>query len=846
MISFADLFTKPRRAARSYCELLPWFGMVAPGLVLCHDGSLLAAFALEGNDVEGKDDFYADQKIDFLQSALRTLNDRCTLWSVQERRFVTGYLRNDFGNPVAAQIDSEWEASCSARKNARVTQRFFLGYRFPNRSEAFFEALKSELDANEGKLGPALVEIMRRRLTGHGAIAGVRGQLADMAHEFEKIIASFLGIVGTHLGFQRLEGAEFLGELYARANIASPPGQVEPPSHLAYLNSYLASDSLERQNDLLRFRGLSTDRYVAALSMTSTPLEAHSRYVDQLMAQDCEYVLVQTFRFVDRVAAEKAIQDAEMFYRSEVKSVMTRVAERLFDTDSEKVNTGNLHLAQDAQDALVELTVGEVVYGYYNLTVLALGETPREATAAVDLVGSSLRANSFTVIRERQGLMSAFLTTLPGNSDATLRWKLASTANVADLAPIRTISRGETSHPLFSRLLGHTVPPLCRFPTPSGITYDWNPHEQDIGHTAIIGGTGAGKTSLVTLLLSQFTKYQPSQAYIFDKDHSLMMATVLLGGRHIDMGKGDAVKGMNPVRSMLRNGDDDRLRQWIEILVRADGHEVTGSEASTLHTAIQQLKHSPESHWRLSSLYALVAGQNVDLASKFAAYVDRSDEDGFGQSGSHARYFDNEDDNFELARMVGMECGGVLSDKKVATPFLDYAFYCIERTLDGTTPTLIYCEEVWYLLANEQFAARFEDWLRTFRKKRAFLMFATQGLTELAALPNCASMVQNIPTQVLLPSVTGSVLAQADLYREVFNINDEHLSLLASAIPKRDYLLVRPNVTRLVNTQMPRTLIAINEATTQGAKREAVLQYAQSGMADWQERFMREVLKLED
>jgi type IV secretion/conjugal transfer VirB4 family ATPase len=844
VISYQDLFTKPRREAHSYGDLLPWFGMVSPGLVLCQDGSLLAAFAVDGSDVEGKEDYYADQRIDILQTALRSLNDRCTLWSVQERRFVDGYVANQFENPVAAQIDREWEEACGRRRNARLTQRFFLTYNFPNKSEAFFEKLRAELEANDGRALSAVGSVLRRRFSEKGAVAQVRGQLAEMAHEFEKVVASFANVLSTGLGFNRLEGAEFLGELYARANVASPRGPVRQPQSLAYLNTMLAADSIERQHDLLRFQGVSQERYVAALSMEGTPLEAHSRQVDQLMGLDCEYVLVQTFRVVDRLVAEKEIQKREQFYRTEVKSVLTRVAERVFNTESDKVNTGNLHLAQDAQDALVELTVGDLAYGYYNMTVLALGDTPRTANGAIDLVASSLRANGFTVIRERHGLMSALLTTFPGNANATLRWKLASTANLADLAPIRTISRGERIHPLISRDFGYDVPPLCRFLTPWGVTYDWNPHEGDLGHTAIVGGSGAGKTSLMTLLLSQFTKYRPSQAFIFDKDHSLMMATVLLGGKHIDMGRGQQVRAMNPVRTMLRNGDDEELRQWIEVLISADGHEVTGTEATSINAAIQYLRQQHEDHWRLRGLYALIAGQNAELAAKFSAYVDRSGDEDFGQSGSHAAYFDNDEDSLTLSSIVGLECGGLLDDKKVATPFMQYAFYCINKTLDGKTPTFIFAEEAWYLLSNPVFAAKMEDWLRTFRKKRAFLMFATQGLDELARLPNLGSFITNIPTQILLPSMKSSVREQSDLYRDVFGINEAQMQLLAQAIPKRDYLLVRPNTTRLVNTQMPSTLIAINEATTQEAKRELVLQYAAHGGPGWEVRFLREVLGL--
>ena len=839
MLSFEDLFTKPRRAARSYGELLPWFGMVSPGLVLCHDGSLLACFSVEGEDVEGKEDFYVDQRIEILQTAMRTLNDRCTIWSVQERRFVDGYLKNDFGNPVARVIDKEWQKACADRRNARITQHFFVGYNFPNKSEASFQALRAEPIENDGRAFPAVSSLMKRRFSERGAITRVRGQLGEMAHEFEKMLAGFSGVVSRGMGFHRLEDGEFLGQLYARANLASPAGPVRPPQHLSYLNTLLAADTVERQHDLVRFKGPVQERYAAALSMTGTPPEAHSHHIDQLMALDCEYVLVQCYRILDRGVAEKAIQDAEMFYRSEVKSVVTRVAERLFDVTSEKVNTGNLHLAEDAQQALVELTAGDVAYGYYNMTVLALGESPRAASGAADLISSSLRAAGFTVLRERHGLMASLLTTFPGNSNATLRWKLASTANLADLAPIRTISRGERNHPMFTKVLGHEVPPLCRFLTPYGVAYDWNPHEGDLGHTAVIGGSGAGKTSLLTLLIQQFTKYNPSQTYIFDKDHSLMMATVLLGGKHIDMATRPK---MNPVRTMMLNGDDSRLREWVEVLIAADGKAATGAESTTINTAIQLLRKTHDSSWRLSGLYALIRGQDGDLAAKLAPYVDRSEEDSYGGAGSHSVYFDNDEDHFTLSNIVGMECGGVLVDKRIASPFMDYAFYCIERRLDGTTPTLIYIEEAWYMLSNPTFANKVEDWLRTFRKKRALVMFATQALDELARLPNIGALVTNIPTQVLLPSVKSSVLEQAELYRSVFGINDAQLAILAQAIPKRDYLLVRPTTTRLVNTQMPPTLIAINEATTQPSKREQLLQYAAVGGPDWQLKFLMEVL----
>ena len=115
----------------------------------------------------------------------------------------------------------------------------------------------------------------------------------------------------------------------------------------------------------------------------------------------------------------------------------------------------------------------------------------------------------------------------------------------------------------------------------------------------------------------------------------------------------------------------------------------------------------------------------------------------------------------------------------VASPFMDYAFYRIERSLDGSTPTLIYVEEAWYMLSNPAFASRMEDWLRTFRKKRAFVVFATQALDEIARLTNVGAIVSNIATQIFLPSMKASVHAQAQLYRDLFGTTDAQLALLA-------------------------------------------------------------------
>jgi hypothetical protein len=86
------------------------------------------------------------------------------------------------------------------------------------------------------------------------------------------------------------------------------------------------------------------------------------------------------------------------------------------------------------------------------------------------------------------------------------------------------------------------------------------------------------------------------------------------------------------------------------------------------------------------------------------------------------------------------------------------------------------------------------------------------------------------------------VAATAPILRGLFNLNDAQLELLSAAVPKRDYLLVKPAMTRLVQATMPRVLVAINEATGHPDLRAQAAEASRSGAVDWQLDYLKEVL----
>jgi type IV secretion system protein TrbE len=855
MVSLSEIFTKPRSAVASLTQLLPWFKLVAPGVVLCNDGSLLVGYRYFASDLEGVVDDDLNARIDMFERALRQLNDRITLISVQDRFYETSYPDAPFQNTFAKMLDAQWQAQVTQTQHAQMRHTLYLQFAYPNKSEAFFEQLVAEMQ-DADNVARAFANVVKNRLSERSALNAVKGLLADMVSEFAAITGNFEGIAQQALGFQRMSDEDLLGALYRHANPTQQSGPVSvntsplrDGSGLRIQNSTLSvalgSDQITRRNDLLRFDGITKTIHCVALSLTALPSSVSSVHIDRLVGVPAEFTMVQTFQVLDQNETEKIIQNAEAFYRTEVKSVAVRLFEQFSGQESQKVNHGMGVLADDAQDALIKQTSDGLSFGYYNMTILVRGNSERDAA---DRVASALKTNGYAIIRERQGLLSAYMGSLPGGHRSLMRKYLCSVDNVADLVPLRTILPGVDNHPYFSEVLGRPVAPLIKYMTMWGTAYNMNLHVDDVGHALVIGGTGSGKSTKLSLFLAQYTKYYPCQAFIFDKDFSLYAMSKLLGGKSIDLtGKSGTQVRANPVKRMLSATNGIMaLNRWMCVLIGASGHQLTPDERNLLSDTITQLAQMPSTSHRLSVLFALISGRNPDLASKFRQYVDLSDpERGSIMKGVYADFFDNDDDDFQLSNIVCMETGELLQTPEIASPFMEYAFFCIKQRLDRSVPTLIIVEECWYMLANAEFEAGVDEWLRTFRKNSGQVVFATQSPEELQRMRSWAAFVVNVPTRIFLPSINQSVMQLAPIYKQLFSMNDAMLELLKSAVPKRDYLILQPGATRLVTSEMPKVIIDINKATATRSLRESIANLSESGDPEWQWRFLEESLGYE-
>lgn len=791
MLDLKKIYVDYHSSAKAFSDLCPWMSMVEQDMVVNTDGSLLVCYSFDGIDAEGLLKTDSDRYANLLEQALRVGDDHMIMWSIIDRRKIYDFPESYFASEIGSAINERWKKEFTTGDQYANKHYLCFLYSPAKGSEGFFESIAYHLKTNGEGMWKAFIDTFKTKFSKDVAIQAHFEQLESMKIVFYSKLREFEETL-VDLGFQRLINENLLAFLHSRCSPASAGQPVEIPPVPAYLNTWLPDNTLHRMHDHLIFED-NQDCYVGAFTVKRWPNTASPGIIDGLLSVPAELTVSQIFRFMDNGAAKSLIEEYEEHHRNASKSVIAVAMESWTNRPSEQIDSGRLALAEDAQEAIVELTLENKLFGFYNMTVLGYGNSALDLEENMKYIATSLRQRGFILTRETLHLLSSFTATLPGQYATNCRWSMMNIGNVADLAMIRTLSVGEKINRHLTEQTRRAQQALTVFSTEFSTPFFFSFHQSDLAHTLVLGPAGAGKTSIVNFLISQFEKHTPCNRIIFDKDYSCMIPTLLQDGRHIDMDKrnGSKVK-LNPF-SLLKSEKNIRwLIDFVKVLIQARGYVLKTEDDQDLLRAMQSLQKQPPEFWCLSHYVTSIG--NRQLAEQFGSWV---------KGGINGDYFDNTADEFEMSSFVAIELGAF--DDDVAAPFMEYAFFRVNEMLDGR-PTLIYIEECWFMLKNKVFAERINDWLKTLRKRNAFVIMATQSLNDIAKSEIFSSIIDNIQNRIYLANP--NAYANIDLYTEKFQLNEAQVDRIANAIPKQQYYIVTPKYSRMVNAKFPKEVMA--------------------------------------
>lgn len=777
------------RRPRQLADFLPWAALIAPGVVLNKDGAFQRTARFRGPDLDSATQTELAATAGRLNNALRRLGSGWTVLVEAQRNPAVAYPQTVFPDPVSALIDEERRADFLA-EGAHFESAYFLTLVWMPPAED-----RSRVD--------------RWLYEGRDA----RG--VDWPEQIRGFVDRTDRLLGLVEGFMPeavwLTDEETLTYLHATVSTARHRVRVpETPMHL---------DALVADRPLTT--GLAPrlgEAHLRTLTVIGFPSATWPGLLDDLNRLPFPYRWTTRAICLDKTEAAKLLGRIRRQWFSKRKSVaailkevMTNEASALMDSDA-----GNK--AQDADEALQDLGADGVGYALVTATLTVWDAAPAAADVKLRLVEKVIQGRDFTCMAESLNAVEAWLGSLPGQVYANVRTPPISTLNLAHVMPLSAVWAGAAWN---DHLDG---PPLFFARTEGSTPFRFSNHVGDVGHTLIVGPTGAGKSVLLALMALSFRRYDCAQIFAFDFGGSIRAATLAMGGDFHDLGAALSGQGEGLALQPLEQIDDAGERAWaagwLADLLGGEGVEITPQIKDQIWSALTNLASAPPIERTLSGFAALVQSNVLKRALG-----------PFTLEGPWGRLLDGEFEHLGVAPVQAFETEGLIGTG-AAGAVLAHLFHRIEARLDGR-PSLIIIDEGWLALDDRGFGSQLREWLKTLRKKNASVIFATQSLADIESSEIAAAIVESCHTRVFLPNDRALEPQIRAIYQR-FGLNARQIEILSQAIPKRDYYCQSRHGNRLFELGLGPVALAFcaaSSATDQAVIARLLAEHGRDGFA---------------
>jgi type IV secretion system protein VirB4 len=753
---------------------LPWAALIAPGIILNKDGSFQRTLRFRGPDLDSATPQELVATCARINNTLRRYGSGWALHFEATRREAESYPPSEFVDPVAWLVEEE-RRGLHHQAGTHFESDYHLTFAFLPPRDQF------------GKLEGLLVETpedIPNAVDARQAEAGAN-YLRAFIRETEAaadLLASVFPV------------AEFLSDTETLAYLQSclTPGarqSVRVPDIPMHLDAVLGGTELVGGLEP-RLGG----QHLRAITIMGFPGASEPGLLDGLNALGFPYRWTTRFLPMDKSAATKVLGRYRRQWFAKRKSVMAILKEVMTNEASALVDTDADNQASDSDTALQLLGQDHVGFGYATQTIIVMDADASVADAQIKAVEQIVNGQGFVTIRESVNAVEAWLGSLPGHAYANLRQPIIHTLNLAHMMPLSAIWAGPKRN---AHLDG---PSLLQATTQGHTPFRLVTHQGDVGHTLIVGPTGAGKSVLLTLLALQFRRYKDAQVFLFDKGRSAKVATLCMEGDHFELG-GEAGLCFQPLSKIDQPQELAWAEGWVLDLLRHEGVDITPDVKTLIWTALSSLASAPVEERTLTGLSALL--QSAALRQALQPYT---------LEGPHGSVLDADEDSLSSSDWQCFEMEELMHTKALALPVLTYLFHRLEARFDGK-PTLLVLDEAWVFLDDPIFSERIREWLKVLRKKNVSVIFATQSLSDIADSAIAPALIESCPSRIFLPNGRAAEPQQLEAYRR-FGLNDTQIQLIGHATPKRDYYFQSRAGNRLFDLTLGPVALAICGASS--------------------------------
>ena len=766
MLNLAEYRKKPQALA----DFLPWAALVAPGVIANKDGSFQRSARFRGPDLDSATPAELVSTTARLNGALRRLGSGWAVFVEAQRVPANRYPRSRFPDAASALVEME--------------RRFQFEEEGAHFESAYFLTLcwLPPVDAADRAEGWLYENRAATQADGRAALAG----FIDRTDRVLSLLDGFMPEAAW------LSDEETL--TYLHSTVSTRRHSVRVPETPMHLDAILVDEPLSG--------GLEPrlgNAHLRTLTVLGFPSRTWPGLLDDLNRLAFPYRWCVRAVAMDKTDATKVLTRIRRQWFAKRKSIAAIVKEVMTNESSVLMDSDAANKAADADMALQELGSDLIGEAYVTATVTVWDDDARAADERLRLVEKTIQGRDFTCIREAVNAVEAWLGSLPGQLYANVRQPPISTLNLAHMMPFSAVWAG----PPRDEHLG--APALFVAKTEGSTPFRFSLHVGDVGHTLIVGPTGAGKSVLLAIIAMQFRRYERAQIFAFDFGGSIRAATLAMGGDWHDLGGSLSEDAAEPVALQpLARIDLPEERawaaEWVAAILAREKVPVTPEVKELLWAALGSLASAPVHERTLTGLTVLLQSQALKRALQ-----------PYCLNGPWGRLLDADAERLGEADVLAIETEGLIGTGAAAA-VLAYLFHRIEDRLDGR-PTLLIVDEGWLALDDEGFSGQLREWLKTLRKKNASVVFSTQSLADIDNSPIAPAIIESCPTRVFLANERALEPQIAATYRR-FGLSDRQIEILSQATPKRDYYCQSRRGNRLFELGLGEVALAFAAASS--------------------------------
>jgi type IV secretion system protein VirB4 len=232
----------------------------------------------------------------------------------------------------------------------------------------------------------------------------------------------------------------------------------------------------------------------------------------------------------------------------------------------------------------------------------------------------------------------------------------------------------------------------------------------------------------------------------------------------------------------------DFLTLFLKVLLQ-------GSGQMELDPAIERdLYHQVENLYEvdpaLRTLGVLTNTLRHDLADRLAKWT---------RGGQFGFLFDNAEDTISFSRFQCFDFQKMSQYPELLEPLLFYILHRANAVIADRQIMSVFkaffIDEAWVFLKNPSIRRYVAEALKTWRKHNAAMVLATQSLDELKRSDILDIIVESCATRIFLANPD----MDRELYGRQFHLNENEVELIASLIPKQQFLVKTPELAKVLS-----------------------------------------------